>query len=153
MMSGPVQAHGTGRVASSGTFAVCDPDVAATTGQCYHKAGFSPASPRNVTISLSNFGANKLVHVWFLNSEVDDPNRTDCFQAVGGSARRTHLGDTTMNGSGSGSLNATLPPGLMAPPNAEPGWSYGTNWLCATTAPHTGGQGTVGDQTFMIYPV
>lgn len=149
----PASAHGSGVVtsciqgtdcttnsANNAVFAVCNPLYAGTNG-----GACSPG--RDVTIQLSNFGNSKSVHVYFLNSEVDDPNSTDCAQAI-------PLGSTELPGSpvttgttGKASLNARLAPG-----NTPSKWSYGPNWLCATTvAPGTSG-GTVGDQLFTIYP-
>lgn len=149
----PASAHGSGVVksclpgtdcttnsANNAVFAVCNPVYAGANG-----GACSPG--RDVTIQLSNFGASKQVYVYFLNSEVDDPNATDCRQAV--PVGRTALAGSpvTTNASGKASLNALLPPG------STPGqWSYGPNWLCATTAaPGTSG-GTIGDQLFTVYP-
>jgi len=151
MLAVPAGAHGSGVVksciqgtscisnsANNAVFAVCSPLSATTT--C------NPG--RDVTIELASFGASKTVHVWFLNGEVDNPNATDCSQAVG-VLGRTHLGDVTTSASGTGSMNTHLPPAGGTPGT----WSYGSNWICATTAPHSGGIGTIGDQLFTIYPV
>lgn len=149
----PAGAHGSGVVksciqgtdcttnsANNAVFAVCNPVYAGTNG-----GACSPG--RDVTIQLSNFGASKPVYVYFLNSVVDDPNATDCRQLV--SVKRTALAGSpvTTNPAGKASLNAHLPPG-----NTPSDWSYGANWLCATTsAPGTSG-GTIGDQLFPVYP-
>lgn len=88
--------------------------------------------------------------MWWLNAEVDDPSQSDCSQAA--LTGRTLLVDATMNSSGKGSLGTVASPVHLPPPGGTPGaWSYGTNWLCATTAPAMG-TGTVGDQQFAIYP-
>ena len=148
----PAQAHGAGVVKSciSGTdcttksannavFAVCDPLSATTT--C------DPG--RDVTIQVANFGKGVTVHLWWLNGEVEDQTRSDCLQAIG-ELGRTHLGDVTTDSvTGKASLDVHLPPGGGTPDS----WSYGDNWLCGTTAPHTGGSGTIGNQLFTIYPV
>lgn len=145
----PANAHGTGVVKSCqrGTDCTTDSSKNAVFAICSPVSAASTCDPgRDVTIQLRNFGSSQTVHVWWLNGEVTDPTRTDCRQAVG--LGRTHLGDVTTNGSGAGSLDAHLPP-----PGGTPGtWSYGENWLCATTAPHDGGSGVIGDQLFMIYP-
>lgn len=149
----PANAHGSGVVksclpgtdcttnsAKNAVFAICAPAYATT-----HNGACSPG--RDVTIQLSNFGANKSVHVYFLNSEVDDPNATDCSQAVPVGSTELTGSPVTTNTAGKASLNAHLPPG-----NTPDDWSYGPNWLCATTAaPGTAG-GTIGDQMFPVYP-
>lgn len=147
----PVQAHGAGVVksclpgtdcttnsANNAVFAICSPLNAATT--C------NPG--RDVRIQVSNFGLGATVHLWWLNGEVDNPNATDCSQLVG-LLGRTALGDvSTSSITGKGSLDVHLPPagGTVS------SWSYGSNWICGTTAA-AGGTGTIGDQLFAVYPV
>lgn len=148
----PAQAHGTGVVKSClpGTDCTSNSADNAVFAICGAASATTSCNPgRNVTIQLSNFGLGATVHVWWLNGEVDDPTRADCRQAVG-TLGRTHLGDvTTSSTTGKGSLSVHLPP-----PGGTPAtWSYGSNWLCATTAAHSGGTGTIGDQLFVIYPV
>jgi len=153
--TGPVQAAGTGVVKScvqgtnctSAVFAVCDPKVAVAFPCSHPNAVADKRGPRPVTIQLSNFPPSTNVYVWFLNSEVTNPNENDCTQAV--DLGRTQLPNSPVatNTSGKASLDANLPPG-----NHSQQWSYGTNWICATTAPFAGSGGTVGDQQFAIYP-
>jgi len=102
--------------------------------------------PRSVTIQLSSFPANTAVHVFFLKTEVDDPNKTDCTQALGTGRTELTGSPVTTNGTGKASLNATLPPG-----NFPTNWNYGVNWICATSASAAGGTGTIGDQAFNIF--
>ena len=149
----PAGAHGSGVVkscihgtdcttnsADNAVFAVCDPLYAAT-----HNGACSPG--RDVTIQLSNFGASQSVHVYFLNSEVDDPNATDCSQAVPVGSNELTGSPVSTDVAGKASLDAALPPA-----NTPGSWSYGPNWLCASTAaPGTVG-GTIGDQLFPVYP-
>lgn len=155
LSAGPAAAHGAGFVKSclvntdcttdgskNAVFAVCKPAAAATT--C------DPG--RDVTIQVSNFGKGALVHLWWLNGEVDDPLKTDCTQAVSGkqniTTERTFLGDAQTDPStGKGSLNVHLPPSGGTPST----WSYGSNFLCGTTV-GPGESGVIGDQLFVIYP-
>lgn len=156
----PAQAHGTGIVksckqntdcttnsANNAVFAVCDPQVGLAYPCSHANSDPDKRGPRPVTIQLSNFPANTNVYVWFLNSEVDNPDEDDCTQAVG--AGRTQLSGSPVatDGSGRASLDASLPPG-----NHSQAWSYGTNWICATTAATPGSGGTIGDQQFAVYP-
>ncbi len=150
----PASAHGAGLVKSclpgtdctndsskNAVFAVCKPPAAAT--NC------DPG--RDVTIRVAGFGNGALVHLWWLNGEVDDTSQSDCSQAVTGRqnvvTERTFLGDAQTDATGKGSLNAHLPPAGGTPGT----WSYGSNFLCGTTA-GPGGTGVVGDQLFVIYP-
>ena len=141
----PATAHGSGVVKScvrdtnctNAVFAVCDPLYATTNG-----GACSPG--RDVTIQLSNFGASKQVHVYFLNSEVDDPGASDCSQAIKVGSTELPGSPVTTSASGRANLDAHLPPGNT--------WSYGSNWICATTSAPGGVGGTIGDQLFTIYP-
>lgn len=157
--AGPAQAHGTGVVKSciqgtdctsdstkTAVFAVCDPMVAVVFPCSHPSANPDKRGPRPVTVQLSNFPASTNIYVWFLNSEVDDPSQNDCSQAV--PVGRTLLGGPVpSDGAGKARLDVSLPPG-----NHTQAWSYGTNWICATTAATPGAGGTVGDQQFAIYP-
>lgn len=148
--AGTAGAHGTGVVKSCqpGKDCVSDSSKNAVFAICRPASATTTCNPgRDVTIQLRNFGANKTVKVWWLNSEVDDPAANDCSQAVG--VGRTALPDATTNGSGAASLNTHLPPAGGTPAT----WSYGTNWICATTDPTNSGTGVIGDQQFAIYPV
>ena len=149
--TGPAQAHGTGVVKSciqgtdctndsskNAVFAVCDPQI----GLVY---ACTPGRP--VTIQLSNFPANSNVYVWFLNHEVDNPAENDCTQAVGFGRTQLSGSPVATDSSGKASLDATLAPG-----NHTQGWSFGPNWICATTAAAAGSGGTIGDQQFAVYP-
>lgn len=154
----PAQAHGSGVVksclpntdcttnsANNAVFAICDPLDANPAVSC------SPG--RDVTIQVSNFGNGVTVHVWWLNGEVDNPLTSDCTQAVlgrqGSVTGRTALGDVvTSSSTGKASLDAHLPPA-----GATPGtWSYGSNWICATTVTAGSAGGVIGDQLFAVYP-
>lgn len=111
------------------------------------------SSPRTVTIELSNFLPSSTVHVWFVKGDQDfmtysacehlsdnvDDDVTDLLLPS------SHLGDAAVNTAGSGSLV-----GVSLPPAG--GWLYGSNWICATTAPHAGGSGHHGAQLFTVYP-
>lgn len=147
--AGTASAHGTGVVKScmSGTDCVSDSSKNAVFAVCSPVSARTTCNPgRDVTIQLRNFGANQTVKVWWLNSEVDNPAANDCSQAAG--AGRTALPDATTNSSGSASVNTHLPPAGGTPGT----WSYGTNWICATTDPNNLGTGVIGDQQFAIYP-
>lgn len=150
----PASAHGAGFVKSclpgtdctndaskNAVFAVCKPPAAAT--KC------DPG--RDVRIQVAGFGNNALVHLWWLNGEVDDPNASDCSQAVTGRqgvvTERTFLGDAQTGATGKGFLDTHLPPAGGSPGT----WSYGSNFLCGTTA-GPGQVGIIGDQLFVIYP-
>lgn len=157
---GPAAAHGSGVVKSciqgtdctndsskTAVFAVCDPKVAVAYACSHPATDPNKQGPRPVTVQLSGFPASTNVYVWFLNSEVDNPSQNDCTQAV--PVGRTLLGGGPVAASSTGkaSLNVSLPPG-----NHTQDWSYGANWICATTAAVAGAGGTVGDQQFAVYP-
>lgn len=150
----PASAHGAGFVKScqpgtdctkdaskNAVFAVCKPPAAAT--KC------DPG--RDVTIRVAGFGGGAVVHLWWLNGEVDDTSASDCTQAVSGGqdvvTERTFLGDVQTGADGKGFLDAHLPPAGGTPGT----WSYGSNFLCGTTA-GPGQTGIIGDQLFVIYP-
>lgn len=145
--------HPTVRTCEPGTdcdpavFAVCFPQA----GVQYPCTGPAGVGPRDVDIVLDNFSPNTDVHVWWLKTEVTDPAEFDCTQALTGSAddsSRTHLADVTMDGNGSYTIeNESLPPGDHAKE-----WNYGSNWVCATDAPHSGGSGDTADRLFTVYP-
>lgn len=155
---GPAQAHGSGVVktciqgtdctndsSKTAVFAVCDPMVAVAYPCSHPSTNPDKQGPRPVTVQLSGFPASTNVYVWFLNSEVDDPSENDCTQAV--PVGRTPLGVVASSTGGKASLNVSLPLG-----NHTQAWSYGANWICATTASAPGANGTVGDQQFAVYP-
>lgn len=166
MTTQPADAHGTGTVGlcerdgnssstgcTSAVFAAClvNPDLTCTSIE---------NGPRDIEVQLSNFPANTTVHVWFLRgSEATDPTKSDCSKATdpGGATagNRTHLGDVTTNSSGRAEFDETLPRSTWTAfvPVVNPAgqWTWGGNWVCATTA-NLGGTGTVGDRAFTIYP-
>lgn len=124
--------------ANNAVFAVCRPESSTTTCD----------RGRDVTIQLSGFPANSTVHVWWLNGvEPADRGADDCSRIMDAGGR-THISDAQTDGNGKGSFNTHLPPAGGTPGT----WSYGSNWICATTAPHTGGAGAISDQMFTIYP-
>lgn len=132
--NGTAEAHGTGVVSGSGVFAVCSP-TSLSPGAC------TPG--RSVTYSFSNFGSASTLYVWWLNgAEPTDPRRSDCTKASSGTGGRVSLGTVSLSG---GAGTATY---QMAP---SP-WSYGPNWVCATTVSTPGQTGIVGDQIFTVYP-
>lgn len=132
---GTASAHGTGVVSGSGVFAVCTPTSPSP----------APCTPgRSVTYSFSNFGTASTLNVFWLNgSEPTNPQKTDCTKASTGTGGRVSLGTVSLSG-GAGTATYQMPPSP---------WSYGPNWVCATTASGPGQAGVVGDQIFTIYPV
>lgn len=131
----------------SAVFAVCFPQP----GVNYPCNGPQGVGPRVVDIVLDNFSPDTDVHVWWLKTEVTDPNEFDCTQSVTGPVdadSRDHLADVTTDGSGSYTIqDESLPPGDHARK-----WNYGPNWVCATEAPHPGGSGNTADRLFTVYP-
>lgn len=129
---------------TAAVFAVCFP-ISTTT--C---VGPSGRGPRTVDVVVTGFTPGESVHVWWLMTEVTDPVQFDCSQALMSQAgvQRTHIADVTMDSYGDGTVsNVSLPPG-----NLGEDWLYGSNWVCATEAPHGGGAGNTADRLFSVYP-
>lgn len=132
---GPVQAHGTGVVKGSSVFAVCSP-TSLSPGPC------TPG--KSVKYDFSNFGTAPTLYVWWLDgAEPTHPQKSDCTKATTGAGGRLLLGTVSLN-NGKGSATYQMAPSP---------WSYGPNWVCATTASTPGDSGVVGDQIFTVYPV
>lgn len=128
----------------SAVFAICEPDpgqVCAGPLSDGERMG-----PRKVTVNLHGFSGNTNVSLWWLRTEVANEAGTDCRQAV--TNARTPLVDVTTDANGDATVtNVNLPPGEQGDE-----WEYGPNWVCATTAPDTGGSGEIADRLFTVYP-
>lgn len=137
-----VQTCAVGTDCTPDAFAVCTPSA----------PPIDCSSAKQVVIKLSAWPPNKLVHLWWLATTPDNQTKTDCSQTENLWDKRTFVGDVTTNDSGVFYLTTTLPPlgtrNTLDPQTST--WSYGTNWVCATTASGRGQIGDIGDQPFFI---
>ncbi|MEJ7763990.1 MAG: hypothetical protein WKF86_00680 [Acidimicrobiales bacterium] len=93
--------------------------------------------------SFSNFGTATTLNVFWLNGpEATNPAKSDCTKATDGTLSRYPLG----------TVNLTKGAGTATYQMAPSPWTYGVNWVCATTASGPSEPGIVGDQTFTVYP-
>lgn len=94
--------------------------------------------------------ANARIDLYLLNGSAPaDLNATDCSRSTDllvstAAAQRTLLGTVLSTGTTRSTFTVSV---NMAIPFGK--WTYGLNWLCATSAP-LGGTGGIGDQAFSI---
>lgn len=141
LVSGPSVAPGP----NDSNSATCVPSLAPS---------FACTAPISVTIWTKGWAAGETLRFWWLNATTDaSPGKFDCSQAETNDfvPRRTHLGTVTV---ASGATSAKLDLTSALPPDNFPTmWTYGTNWVCVTSAdPSNTSGGNSGDQVFIVKP-